>query len=42
MSIKVVSILAIVTTLCAVALVTLQILEFMYYSSEPSVWPLVQ
>ena len=36
---KVQAILAIVATLLFVALVTLQVLELLHYSSPPSIWP---
>lgn len=38
-STKVVSILALVTTICFLALITLQVLEMAYYGADPSVWP---
>lgn len=38
---KVMTILAIVATLCFAAVVALQVLEFTHYSAEPSVWPAV-
>lgn len=31
--------LALIATLCFVALVTIQVLELMYYAAEPSAWP---
>jgi len=35
---KVCLILAIIATGCFVALITLQIMEFVHYRAEPSVW----
>ena len=42
MSTKVLSILAIIGTLCVIALIALQVMELTYYSADPSVWPVVQ
>lgn len=38
---KTMCILAILATLLFIALVTLQVLEFLYYRKPPSVWPMV-
>ncbi len=42
MSTKVLGVLSLVATLCFVALITLQVLELLYYRAVPSVWPVVQ
>ena len=39
---KVMSILALVTVICFLVLMGLQITEILFYSAEPSVWPAVQ
>lgn len=39
---KVMSILALVTVICFLALLGLQIAEILHYGAEPSVWPAVQ
>ena len=38
-STKILSILAIVATLCFAVLVVLQVVELTHYSAPPSVWP---
>ena len=38
MSTKVLSAIALVSTLCFIALVTLQVMEYQYYSAPPTVW----
>jgi len=38
MSNKILTILAVLSTLCFLALVTLQVLELFYFKSPPSVW----
>ena len=42
MSTQTVSLLALLTTLLSVALIIVQVLEFLWYRAAPSVWPLVQ
>lgn len=41
-STKLAGFLALVATLCFIALVTLQVMEFIYYGAEPTLWPLPQ
>ncbi|HPG00623.1 MAG TPA: hypothetical protein PLE77_11180 [Kiritimatiellia bacterium] len=36
---KIASWLAIVATVCFIVLITLQVLELMHYSGDPSAWP---
>lgn len=36
---KIATVLAIIASLCFVALLTLQVLEMTHYSAEPSLWP---
>jgi len=31
--------LVMVATICFLALVTLQVLEFLHYSADPTIWP---
>jgi hypothetical protein len=38
MSVKVLSAIALLSTLCFIALVTIQVMEYQHYEAPPSVW----